>query len=72
MKIEINRTSNNPSNTLLDVYAHNTRPLCRIYEEDFERILSDRQLKRLEDGKTLFNVQEKDLFTLCQTWFGNK
>jgi len=70
MKIYIQKVSNNPSNTLLEVYAQNTRPVCKIYEEDFIEGLTDKQIEQLENGKYEFNVDGKFLFDRCKTWFG--
>lgn len=66
MEIEINRTSDNPANTMLEVYAHNTRPFCKIYEEDFIELLSDNQIKKLENGETKFNVNKQHLIARCK------
>lgn len=66
MKVEINRTSTNPANTMLEVYAHNTRPFCKIYEEDFMELLSDNQINQLENGKIEFDINKQHLIARCK------
>lgn len=72
MKVEIVKISASPSDTLLDVYTHNTRPLCRIYEEDFTELLSDKNIELMYSGQTVFTVNSNDLFTKSKTWFGDR
>ncbi len=69
MKVQIQRASDNPANTMLEVYTDNTRPLCKIWEEDFAEILSDRQVDMLEAGKHIFNVNRAELNEKSKVWY---
>lgn len=69
MKVEIQRLSTDPANTMLEVYSNNTRPVCKIWEEDFVEILSKRQVKMLEKGEHKFNVSHEQLFMKSKVWF---
>lgn len=69
MKVEIQRLSTDPANTILEVFSNNTRPVCKIWEEDFAEILSERQLKMLERGEHKFNVSHEQLFMKSKVWF---
>ncbi len=70
MKVEIQRASINPANTMLEVYSNGVRPICKILEEDFAEILSERQLKMMEKGETKFSVSHELLFMNCKEWYG--
>lgn len=61
MKIEIQATSSDPANDILDVYDGGTRPICNIWQDDFCELLTDNQIKRLEDGCYKFDVNKKQL-----------
>lgn len=69
MKVEIQRLSNDPANTMLEVYSNGIRPICKIWEEDFIEILSERQFKLLEKGEHTFNVSHEQLFMKSKVWF---
>ena len=69
MKVEIQRVSNDPANTMLEVYSNGIRPICKIWEEDFAEILSERQLKMLENGVVKFSVSHEQLFMKSKQWF---
>ena len=69
MKIEIQQVSNNPANTILEVYSDNTRPIWRIWEEDFIEMLTSNQLKAFENGDFKFNVTRQELFNNCKEWY---
>ena len=71
MKVEIQRLSTDQANTMLEVYSNNNlRPVCKIWEEDFAEILSERQLKLLENGEHKFSVSHEQLFMKSKEWFG--
>lgn len=67
MKVEIEQTSSNPANTLLNVYDGGLRPICAIWEEDFAELLTDSQIKKLETGQFKFDINKNKLFELAKT-----
>ena len=70
MKVEIQRINNNPTNSMLEVYYDNNRPICKIWEEDFIELLTDRQVELLEKGKIRFEVNRMELLVKSKNWFG--
>lgn len=70
MKVEI-IGSGNPSNDLLQVYAHNTRPYATIYEDDFCELLTDAQIEKMYNGKIVFDVNKSKLIELSKQVFHN-
>ena len=72
MKVKISKHNTDPANTLIDVYSHNTRPFCRMYEEDFAELLSETDIARMENGETNFDVNKHHLIINCKTYFGNE
>lgn len=70
MKVEIQRINNNPANSMLEVYYDNNRPICKIWEEDFIELLTDKQVQLLENGKIRFDVNRMELLVKSKQWFG--
>lgn len=70
MKVEIQRINNDPANSMLEVYYDNNRPICKIWEEDFIELLTDKQVQLLENGKIRFDVNRMELLVKSKKWFG--
>lgn len=71
MKVEIQRINNDPANSMLEVYYdNNNRPICKIWEEDFIELLTDKQVQLLENGKIRFDVNRMQLLEKSKKWFG--
>ena len=70
MKVEIQTISNDPANSMLEVYYDNNRPICKIWEEDFVELLTDKQIQLLEKGKIRFDVNRMELLVKSKNWFG--
>ena len=66
MKIEVYNTGSD----LLTIYSkeiQHPRPICTIYEDDLcNHVLTDRQVKALENGTYIFNVSKSILFEHCK------
>lgn len=65
MRVEIRYTDDNPANGMLCVYDGGLRPICRIWDEDFAEILSEREYKRFEVSvlrNPFYTVKKSELF----------
>lgn len=69
MLIEVQRSSSDPSNTMLEI-TQQYKVIGKIYEEDFVELLTDKQLELLEKGKYRFNIDKNKLIDASKQWIG--
>ena len=69
MKIEIQKSNDNPASGLMELYRIGSlRPFCKIQEDDFIEILTDYQLNKFESGSFKFDIKYELIIQNSKTY----
>jgi len=71
MKVVVQYNSPDFAFDMLDVYTDGLRPICRIWEEDFCELLTDKQIEKFQNGQYKFDVNKIQLLDKAKTIFPN-